>query len=444
MIQTCSLPNGIRIVTETVENVRKASITCTMTVGSTCEPRQLNGLAHCMEHAFFLGGKTFDEKAIKTAERQLGCNFNAETHQEKISLLAEVLPEDLSMALTVLADMMQFPAFPEKAFEREKEAIYTEIAEVQDDDENFAGNMIHATAFKRDPLGMPIEGSAKTIKQITPQALRAFHNTYFRPENLIISVAGAVNHESFVQLCTQLFGQFKNDNPTPDYPQSRYFGGDMRVESNGDMDLFRIAYQSVPFNPYREYMCSEIFASILEDALYDELRDKSGLLYCVRADNYTFTNQAMFVVSGTCYPQKFGTVIQKACECIMRTKNNLTPEQIAMAQKRIKLDLTANDGILADRAASNVFDLQYFGRLMSLDETYRILDSITLDEVKTIASAIIGSRMAFSGLGHTHKMPRYDQITHWLRVADEQTKPVKVAGHIAQEQVKINNNQLTK
>ncbi len=436
MIQTTRLPNGVRIVTETVNDVRKNYLLCTMVSGSQCEPRALNGLAHCVEHCLFLGTQSYDENAIRATERRLGCDFNAETHQEKIEVSAEVLTEDLFDAMAVLADMVQNPTFPDHLIEREKEVITTEIAEVQDDDENYADNMMHIAAFKRDPLGLPIEGSVKTVKQITTDALKAFHKMYFRPENLIVSVAGQVTHESFVQQCADLFGAFRNETPVPDFKPTRYFGGEYYIESNGDLDLFRIGFQGIGYQSYRQNMCGELFAAILEDVLHEELRHKTGLLYCVHANNHAFSNQGMFVVSGTCEPQKTAAVLQRACWCICGTKNNLSAEMLATAKKRIKLDLTANDGALVDRVSSNAFDLQYYGRLISLDESYQILDSIRLDEIKQTARDILQTRLAFSGLGHMKKMPTYQLINQWLRQADEQTTQSCVVNHTAFTQLK--------
>ncbi len=444
MIQTTTLPNGIRIITDTVDKVRKVSMACAMISGSQCEPRELNGLAHYVEHCLFLGTKSLSQEDIHATERQLGCNFNAETHQERIVVSAEVLPEDFMMAITVLAEMIQFPTFPDTLVEAERNVILTEIAEVQDDDENFANNMMHVAAFKREPLGLPIEGSVKTVLKITPAALRAFHNAYFRPENLIISIAGPMEHDELVQQCVKLFGSFKNDSPVIMPPPTRYLGGELCVESNGDMDLFRIGFQGVPQKPYREYMCGEIFATILEDVLYEELRNKNGLLYSIHANNYAFANQGIFVISGTCYPKKLETILQKTCMCIYVAKNKLSAEMMVMAKKRIKLDLIANDGTLADRVDSNIFDLEYSGRSISLDESYRILDEITMEEVQKTAIRILQSRLAFSGLGHTRKMPSYSQIRKWLCEAEMATKKTKVMHHPASNQLTNKREQKTK
>ncbi len=437
MIQTTTLSNGIRIVTDTVDFVHKTCLKMVMLVGSRNEPREYNGLAHCLEHSLFLGTNNRTENDIEQLNKTIGNTMNAETSQDELVLIASVLPEDLYKVTEVFADMIQNPIFPADLVDREKAVILSEIAEIEEDDETYADNLMHGAAFKRQPLGMPVSGSPKTVNMITPETLKAFHNMYFRPESLVISVAGRVDHLSFVQQCETLFKDFKNNSPLPEQVKSDYMGGDRRVEYDSEMDVLRIAFNGVSFGSFREYVTAELFGSILEDALYDELRTKHGLLYCVRAENYAYKNEGIFAVSATCESSNVSAVLQRTCACIASITDKMNPEILNMAKKRIKLDMPMNAGTLMDRADSNEMDLRYFGHIISMDEAYQLIDSITVKEVQDLSRKIINTRMAFAGLGNVRKMPTYEQINKWLR--SPQPLPEKIN---TVPNYKICNNQL--
>lgn len=419
MINTTTLSNGIRIIVESVANAGKTSLQCSFGVGSQNEPRELNGLAHLTEHAFFLGTKNRSQKEIRHIENQLGITLNAETTQDNISFIADVLPEDLSTVLDVFADMIQNPAFPKELLQKEKKIILTEIKDVQEDDENTADNLLYNASFKRTPLGLPTEGSVKTIKDITAQDVQDFYHRFFCPEDLIISVAGEVDFESFATQCERLFGQFEKGGVQPAVSPSPYLGGDRRIELAGETDLFRMGFQSVPLKDSRSFAIAEICSDILEENLFEEIRENKGLLYAIHADNWFHGQNSVLCVSASCESQKTSTVLREVCGVLNHFEQKITPEQVEIAKKRIKLDFVANKETLADKAESNCFDLRYFGKIVSAKEFYQVLDTVTPQKVADTIQQMLSSRLSFAGVGYTRKMPSYDQLNQWLRGKEE-------------------------
>ncbi len=422
MINTTTLSNGVRVIVESVANAGKTSLECSFGVGSQNEPRELNGLAHLTEHAFFLGTKNRSQKEIRNIENQLGITLNAETTQESTRFIADVLPEDLSTVLTVFADMIQNPAFPKDSLQKEKKIILTEIKEVQEDDENTADNLLYNASFKRNPLGLPTEGSVKTIKDITEQDVQDFYQRFFCPEDLIISVAGEVDFEPFAKQCERLFGQFEKGTAQPIVSPSPYLGGDRRIELAGETDLFRMGFQSVPLKDVRSFAVAEICSDILEENLFEEIRENKGLLYAIHADNWFHGQNSVLCVSASCESQKTQTVLHEVCTVLNHFEQKITPEQVEIAKKRIKLDFVANKETLADKAESNCFDLRYFGKIVSAKEFYHVLETVTAQEVVQTMQQMLSSRLSFAGIGYTRKMPSYDQLNQWLRGKEAQTR----------------------
>ena len=426
MIQTSQMPNGIRIVTDSIPNIDKVYISFSMLVGSQDEPREYGGLAHVLEHSLFLGTKTKSEKEISQLSKWLGGNLNAETNQDKTRLTISVLSEDVNSAFELLSDLLQNPVFPEEIVEKEKQVILTEISDIQEDDEILADNLIYNAAFKQQPLGLPTEGTPKKVKLITADMLRTFHHNHYTADKLIVSLAGNISHEHSLCLCQKFLGNFAS-HTTKESASSKYLGGDRRVFADSpETNVFRLGFEGSSLQDIKSYTTADILATIYEDALFDKLRQEQGLLYTIKANNDGFKDVGVFVLSGYCTPENTEAVIRSCIEQVVQSDKLITPEALQIAKKRLKLDLSSNDGSLEDSVLSNEFDMQYFGRIVSLKEYTDVIDSIQVTDVRHMADKIFKSRLSFAGYGTAKHLPSYQQITDWMDDARKNNGQIKI------------------
>lgn len=132
MIRVSTLPNGLRIVTDTLDHVETTTVGIWAQVGSRFEPLALNGISHMLEHMAFKG--TTNSTALEIAEKieSVGGRLNAYTSRENTAYYARTLADDLPLAVEILADIIQHSTFAMDELEREKQVILQEIAQVQD------------------------------------------------------------------------------------------------------------------------------------------------------------------------------------------------------------------------------------------------------------------------------------------------------------------------
>ncbi len=436
MIYQTTLPNGIRVIVEPVENTPKIAVRCSMASGSKNDPRELAGLAHFLEHTLFLGTETLTESEIRTIEKQTGSSFEMETGKEEIDLYTEVLPDDFSLTLKTFADMIQHPAFPEKLIAREKEIILTEEQEGKTTQEDVADNMYWSAAYKKNsPLGHPTIGTQKTIRAISVADLKDFYQTYFRPENLIISVAGQITPNECFRKCTALFKDFTNKTAVPEQKPSPYLGGECRYDLDDDIMNVRLGFDSVSLQFQQEYLKSELFATIMEAALFDEIRTNQGLVYEITADSFHFQNSGTFRIDISCETPKAEKVLKEVCRVIHKVKTNMTEDDLKIAKKRLYLSLLSNIETLEDRADMNLNYLRCFNKTYQIDKEYATLDSITLDDLKTFAQNIFASRLTYSCVGNIRKIPTYEQMSKWLSQTNIKAEGTPLSKAIAQSVV---------
>lgn len=257
----------------------------------------------------------------------------------------------------------------------------------------------------------PTEGYEETVQAITTDVLKQHARLYTQPDKIIISVSGNVRYTEVKNLCQKLFGQMQA-HPMKDLPKPIYVGGDQRQEEEMSSNVFRLGFNGISLEEGNENRIkADLLATILENALYDELRHKKGLLYSIHADNIAHKKCAIFTVSSACLPKNTKEVIQGCAQIIGQIEKYITPQSLLAARKTIKLDLCSRGNSPSESASSNEFDMRCFNRVIPVSECFRIIDAVTVHDIRETAKRIFSSRLSFAGVGKTKEMPSYKQIT---------------------------------
>src|SRR5579864_4119684 len=194
------LPNGLIVLSEEMAHIRSIAIGIWMKTGSRDESPDLNGISHFTEHMVFKGTKTRTARDIARQVDSIGGNMDAFTGKETICFNIKVLDEHLPIAVDVLSDMVLHPVFDVKEILRERGVILEEIKMDEDNPDYLVHEIFTQNFFKDHPLGKPILGTKETVRRFDQDAVLAYYGGKFAPGNMIISAAGNVNHEEFVEL----------------------------------------------------------------------------------------------------------------------------------------------------------------------------------------------------------------------------------------------------
>lgn len=201
-----TLSNGLRVATETVPFAETATVGVWIDAGSRYETEANNGTAHFLEHMFFKGTKERNVKQLEVEIENMGGHLNAYTSREQTCYYAKTAKADVGKAVDVLADILQNSSLSESAVERERDVILREMQEVESMPEEVIFDHLHATAFQWTPLGRTILGSADNVRSITRQNLVDYIKQHYTASRMVLSAAGAVDHDALVKLAEAKFG----------------------------------------------------------------------------------------------------------------------------------------------------------------------------------------------------------------------------------------------
>ena len=201
--QKSVLPSGTTVLTERLPDRRSVSVGVGVKNGARDEPPERLGISHFIEHMMFKGTEHRDARAIARSLESLGGHLDAFTAREQVCYYARALEEHLPQVVDVLFDLVSRPQFAPAEVEREKSVVREEIFASEDSPEDKVGELLAAQTWPDHALGRPILGTVETLEGLDAVTLRGYFASRYRAEQIVVSAAGALEHERMVELVAQ-------------------------------------------------------------------------------------------------------------------------------------------------------------------------------------------------------------------------------------------------
>ena len=394
------LPGGLRVVTENVPGVRSAAFGIWVGVGSRDETPAQAGAAHYLEHLLFKGTARRSALDISASLDAVGGEMNAFTSKEYTCFYARVLDADLPLAVDVISDLVTSALLRAHDVESERDVILEEIA-MRDDD---PGDLVHEefadAMFGPTPLGRPILGTVDTIESITPRAIRGFYKRQYRPENMVVSAAGNVDHAAVVRLAKKAFGAagFLDGDAEPALPRTGSFrtrgAGDVRVLSKTtEQANVVLGVPGVARDDDRRFALGVLNAALgggMSSRLFQEIREKRGLAYSVFSFASHYADTGMFGVYAGCMPKKVDEVLAISRDELAKVaRDGLTAEELGRGKGQVRGGLVLGLEDTGSRMSRIGKAELLAGDLWSTADVLAAIDDVTVDDVREIAGGLL-------------------------------------------------------
>ncbi|WP_433525753.1 M16 family metallopeptidase [Nocardia pseudovaccinii] len=403
------LPGGLRVVTEHVPGVRSASIGVWVGVGSRDEGPTVAGAAHFLEHLLFKATPTRSALDIAQAMDAVGGELNAFTAKEQTCYYAHVLDEDLPLAVDMVSDVVLNGLCRAEDVDVERQVVLEEIAMRDDDPEDLVGDAFLSALFGDHPIGRPVIGSVETIEAMNAAQLRGFHLRRYRPDRMVVAVAGNVEHDHTVELVQRAFAPRLDPTAEP----ARRREGRFRPHSapelhwcHRDSEQAHLAFGVRAFGRHegeRRWPLSVLNTVVgggLSSRLFQRIREERGLAYSVYSSVDTFADTGAFSVYIGCQPENLGKVATLARGVLEEiAANGITDAECARAKGSLRGGLVLGLEDSASRMNRIGRSELSYGNHRSVSETLTRIDAVTTDEVSAIARTLLARPFAASVAG---------------------------------------------
>ncbi|MEP3948387.1 pitrilysin family protein [Ascidiaceihabitans sp.] len=389
-LQTHRLSNGFRIVTEHMPGLASTTVGIWVGAGARHEMPQQNGIAHFLEHMAFKGTDRRSALQIAEAIEDVGGYINAYTSREVTAYYARVLENDVPLALDVLADILLNPVFEDSEIEVERGVILQEIGQALDTPDDVIFDWLQEEAFPDQPMGRTILGPSERVSSFTRQDLSDFVGSHYGPEQMILSAAGAVDHDALVKLAESLFGHLK---PTPKFnvAPAKFIGGETRQIKPLEQAHFALGFESPGYRADDIYV-AQIYASALgggmSSRLFQEIREKRGLCYTIFAQAGAYADTGMMTVYAGTSGDEVADLASITIDEMKRAAEDMSPAEVARARAQMKAGLLMGLESSSNRAERLARLVQIWDRVPPLEETVSMIDAVTTGDVRAFAEAM--------------------------------------------------------
>jgi predicted Zn-dependent peptidase len=403
------LPSGLRVLSQAVPGFRTVSFGVWVGVGSRDEPALLAGATHFLEHLLFKGTRRRDALEISSALDAVGGELNAFTGKEYTCYYARVLDADLPLAVDVICDMVTSATLTGADVESERDVIDEEIAMNADEISDHIHDLFAEQLWAGSALGRPITGTPETVAGLSRARIAGWYRRRYRPADIVVSVAGNVDHAHVVRLVRKAF---ERHWITAEAEPSEVRVGGRGVASYGgvavhhrDLEQAHLVFgmPGLVRTDERRYAAGVLHAIVgggMSSRLFQEVRERRGLAYSVGTFGSAYADAGMVGVYAGTLPQKATEVLDVIrSELAAVAAGGLTPEEVARGKGQLRGSVVMgleDTGAKMTRIAKA--ELVY-GELPGVDEILRRIDAVTLDDLHDLAAGLYAGEPALTVVG---------------------------------------------
>lgn len=412
-VRTTTLDNGMTVITDTMPHLESAALGVWVKSGSRSETREQHGISHLLEHMAFKGTKTRTSRQIAETIEAVGGDINAATSIEHTGYFARILKDDVTLAADILADILQNSLFDQNELAREQHVIVQEIGASHDSPDDHVFDLFQDAAFPDQPIGRTILGTEESVRGFDADAVRAYMDSQYVGDRMVISAAGNVDHDRLVDLANDRFHTLKRTG-APEPEQARYQGGDHRETSDHEQAHIVIGLEGRAYNSdgfYAAQILSSILGGGMSSRLFQEVREKRGLCYSVYAFHWAFADSGVFGVAAATGQEEVGELMPVILDELHKASLDITEEEVSRVRAQIRAGLLMSLESPSSRAGQLARQQILWGRPIPLQETVDRINRIGAERVKQVAGQILSTaRPSVAGLGPVHKLPDYGVI----------------------------------
>src|SRR5256885_244260 len=403
------LANGLTVLTEEMQHIRSVSIGIWIKTGSRDEDLQWNGISHFIEHMVFKGTKHRSAEEIARQVDSIGGNMDAFTAKECVCFNVKVLDDHLPIAMDVLSDLVLNPVFDGADITRERGVILEEIKMDEDSPDYLVHEIFTQNFWKDHPLGKPILGTKETVKRFERDSVVDAYTHRFAPSNIIVSAAGNLDHDRFVELVT---GKFEHMKPMNNGFHSSAPKIISRITLRNKKALEQVQLCiGVPAHPiahekrHAGYILNTVLGGGMSSRLFQNIRERQGVAYSIYSDLNPYRDTGCLAVYVGTSLASAVKVVHSVVEEFRKLKVEPVPEEeLRRAKAQLKGSLMLSLESSTSRMSNLARQEMYFDRFYDLDELIARIEAVTAEDLTTLANEFFKTEsVAVTALGNLNR-----------------------------------------
>jgi predicted Zn-dependent peptidase len=414
-IQKSVLKNGVRILTKQMPHIHSVSMGVWVNVGARDESLAESGLSHFIEHMIFKGTEKRTSFQIAKEFDSIGGNTNAFTSAENTCYYAKVMDTHLDTMVDILSDIFLNSVFDEREIENERAVILQEISMLEDSPDEYVHVLSGRNIWGKNSLGRLILGTRENVSSFDADTIRGFFSRFYQPERIVISIAGNVEHQRFVDLVGPAFESVR---PGDGFPERITPDGQFLIDlHHRELEQVHICLgvKGIPVTDSRRYaysLMNTLLGGNMSSRLFQEIRERRGLAYSVYSYITSYADTGMFGSYVGVDPKNAYNSLELILKEIFKLKEILVdPDELRGAKEYTKgsllLSSESNDNQMVRLAQNET----HFGRYLPLQDIIDEIESVTPNDILELAQYLFETnQFALTTLGPITDEKAYQKL----------------------------------
>lgn len=404
-IEQTKLKNGITLVFDKMSDIDSVIVQVAVPVGSQNETREEGGISHFLEHMAFKGTEKRTYLQLSDEVDRVGGLQNAFTSREYTQYFIKVLKKDVELVFDILSDMLFCSSYPAEEIEKERGVILQEYAMYADDPADVNEENMYLQAYGDTAFGRPIIGTPENIKRFTRDDFINYRKKNYKTKDMIIGVCGNVEFSEVQKLADKYFGSHTIENVDYQRDEIKYIGGmDVKTKKDLEQIKFRLAFNGISHKNIQEYYAMSIGSAILgsgmSSRLFNEIREKRGLVYFVHTMTETTPDTSLFVVGAGFAPDKCHEFAPALKSELLTICDYIKDDELEKAKNQYEAAFLMSDEKSSVRVGRMIGSLMMHGRIITNEEKLQIINSITKDQIISAMSKVLSGKPTMSVYGN--------------------------------------------
>lgn len=310
--------------------------------GGRYEPLEQSGLSHLLSAVITKGTERLSSQEIAERVESVGASMGADATADYCLMSLKTVSADFAEMLELLAELVRLPSFPNAEVELERKLVLQGIRSMQEQPFAVANAQLRQILYGSHPYAISSLGTEATVAQLDRTALQHYHQTYFRPDHLVMSIVGRIDPEVAVALVERFFGDWQVSAspvsalnlPTPVAQPERVV-----TEQDTQQAIVMLGYLAASVNQSEHIalkLLNTYLGNGLSSRLFVELREKRGLAYDVSAFYPTRLDTSHFVTYIGTAPDNAAIALEGLYHEVERLHETLlTAEELQTAKNKL-------------------------------------------------------------------------------------------------------------
>lgn len=410
MEQRFVLPNGIRVLIEDIPHVHSAAIGYWLDTGTKNETLDNNGISHFIEHMLFKGTPSRTALEIARSFEDTGGNLNAFTDKENTCYYARVLDRHLMAAIEVLSDMLLNSLLDAQELKRERKVILEEIKMYEDTPDELVYDLFSQVFWKDHPLGRAIVGTNKSVKGIDREKIISYMDSFYTPDRLVVSVVGKVDPDEVLKKLEETLGGWHR--PAFSIPEDEPNVVSTEIVKYKDIEQVHlcIGTKGVSITDDERFplaFLDSILGGGMSSVLFQEIREKRGLVYSISTYQSLFRMGGIFGVYAGTSPKNLESVIELVQQEFEKVKAGvISDEDVERAREQLKGGMLLSLEVPRNRMSRLARNELYYGRMVSVEEIIDLVDRVKTQDLVSLANRLFDPKFITTAIvGPVRKLP---------------------------------------